>query len=113
MKYANHLRAAALMAALGAGSVLAQTPARVMTDVAPPPAEDRSSPGAIVLENSMVQAQRENAFERSAARNGVASIGRGVVRATMREKTKADLAQARVDEAVQLHSRGAGSLTEK
>lgn len=107
------LRTAALAAALGAGSVLAQSKTPVVTDAAPPPAEERSSPGAIVLENSLVRAQREQAFERSAARNGVASVGRGSVRAVMRAQTQADLAQARQDELLKLHDRGAGSLTQQ
>lgn len=67
MKTTNTL-AAALLAALLSGPVLAQTapsssvPGKsgpVLTDVAPPPPEDRSSTGAIVLEQSPVKAQRE------------------------------------------------------
>ena len=59
--------AAVLGAALFTGSLWAQTadtpkmplqgPA-VATDAGPPPAEDRSSHGAIVLDNSRVRAQR-------------------------------------------------------
>ncbi len=113
MKYPALMRAAALSAALGAGCVLAQTPPLVMTDVGPPPAEDRSSTGAIVLENSLVRAQRENAFQKSSSRTGVGSIGRGVLRATMKAQADAELAQARQKEATDLYDRGAGSLTEK
>lgn len=94
MKYPSMTRIAALAAVLGTGGVLAQT-APVMTDVAPPPAEDRSSAGAIVLENSLVRAQRENAFQRSASQTGVATVGRGVLRATLKAQAEADLAQAR------------------
>lgn len=112
MNYANLMRTAACAAALGAGGVLAQT-SPVMTDVGPAPAEDRSSTGAIVLENSLVRAQRDNAFLRSSAQTGVGSVGRGVLRATMNAKAQADLAQAREDEAVRLNGRGAGSLTPK
>lgn len=117
MKYPV-LLCAAVAAALGAGSVLAQTttpvtaPA-VMSDVALPPAEERASTGAVVLENSLVRAQRENAFERSAARNGVASVGRGVIRATLRAQTQADLAQAKLSESINLQDRGAGSLEQR
>ena len=107
------LRIAVLAALLATGGVLAQSTPPVVTDVAPPPAEERSSPGAIVLENSLVQAQREQAFERSAARNGLASVGRGAVRATLRAQTKADLAQARQEEMLELKDRGAGSLVER
>ena len=113
MKYPNLMRMAALAAAImGMGTVLAQT-ATVLTDVGPAPAEDRSSTGAIVLENSLVRAQRENAFQRSASQTGVTSVGRGVLRATMKAQAQADLARAREAEAVNLQGRGAGSLTEK
>lgn len=115
------LRAAAIVAALGAGGVLAQTkpstaptaPSPVVTDVGPAPAEERDSTGAIVLENSLVRAQRENAFERTAARTGVASVGRGVMRATMRAATQSELAEARLNDAVDLRTRGAASIDQK
>ena len=111
MKYPNPMRTAALAAAMGTGAVLAQT--ATMTDVGPPPAEDRSSAGAIVLENSLVRAQRDNAFQRSASRTGVTSVGRGVLRATLKAQAEADLAKAREAEAVNLRDHGAGSLIEK
>lgn len=118
MKHPVSLRIAVVAMALGAGSVLAQTttpvsPMPVMSDAAPPPAEDRASNGAVVLEHSLVRAQRENAFERSAARNGVASVGRGVVRSTLRAKAEADLAQAKLSELFDLQDRGAASLDQK
>ena len=117
MKYPNLLIAVA--ATLAGGSALAQTApsqsvpvqtAPVMTDVGPAPAEDRASTGDVVLENSLVRAQRENAFERSATRTGVATVGRGAVRATMRTQTEADLAQARLNQVLDLQGRGAASL---
>lgn len=104
--------AAVLAALLGAGVANAQTPER-MTDVGPPPAEERDSTGAVVLEKSLVRAQRDKAFEASSARTGVGTIGRGVLRATMQAKTQADLASARAAEAADLYERGAGSLTGK
>lgn len=118
MKYPVLLRAAAVAATLGAGCVLAQTAAPagaapVLSDAAPPPAEERASTGAVVLQNSLVRAQREHAFERAGARNGVASIGRGVLRATMRAQTEADLAQAKLGEVIDLQDRGAASLDQK
>jgi len=124
MKYPYLMQAAALAAVVGAGGVLAQpTPSGptspsspstpTVTDVAPLPAEERSSAGAIVLENSLVRAQRENAFQRSAAQTGVTSVGRGVLRATMKAQAQAELAQAREAEAIKLHEHGAGSLTPK
>lgn len=122
MKYPILMRCAALAAALGAGSVLAQTTpsttdggivSPVVTDVGPAPAQERESLGAIILENSLVRAQRRNAFERASSRTGVASVGRGVLRATLQAQRKAELAQAREDEAVEMYRRGAGGLTEK
>lgn len=97
---------------LGAAAVCAQTPPAAVTDVGPPPAEERSSTGAIVLEKSPVQAQKK-AFAESAARTGVTTVGRGAVRALTRAETQAELASAREAEAAELHRRGAGSLTEK
>jgi hypothetical protein len=122
MNYPNLFRIAALLATLGGGGVLAQTaPSQtaphatppVVSDVGPRPAEDRSSMGAVVLENSLVRAQRDNAFERAGSRTGVTSVGQGVLRATMRAQTEADLAQMRLNEALDLHGRGAASLNEK
>jgi hypothetical protein len=122
MNYAILMRVALLAAALGAGSVLAQTrPAAsdigvlppVVTDTGPAPAQERDSMGAIVLENSPVRAQRQSAFERAASRTGVASVGRGVLRATMRAERESELAQARENEAAELYRHGAGGLTEK
>jgi hypothetical protein len=112
MKYPNLMRTGALAAALVTGTVLAQT-APAVTDVTMPPAEERDSTGAILLENSLVRAQRDNAFQRSASQTGVTSVGRGVLRATMKAQTEADLAKAREAEAVNLKDRGAGSLIEK
>jgi len=116
MKYlpAIHATALALLAAVGAPAVVAQTaptPA-VMTDTAPLPASDRESLGAIVLEDSMVLAQRE-AFRQAGARTGLSSIGRNALRATFRAQTKADLADARAAEAAALRDRGAAAHDER
>jgi hypothetical protein len=124
MKHAILIRGVALAAALGAGCVLAQTrPAAtdsgsgltppVVTDAGPAPAQERESSGAIILENSMVRAQRQHAFEQAASRTGVATVGRGVLRATLEAKRQAELAQARENEAVEMYQRGASGLTEK
>ena len=99
-------------ALLGAAAVHAQTTHAPVTDVGPPPAEERDSTGAVVLEKSPVQAQKK-AFAESEARTGVGSVGRGVLRATMRAQTEGELASARDAEAAELRRRGAGSLTEK
>jgi hypothetical protein len=124
MKYPILMSGVAVAAALGAGGVLAQTrPAAtdggtgltppIVTDAGPAPAQERESSGAIVLENSMVRAQRQNAFEQAASRTGVATVGRGVLRATLQAQRKAELAQARENEAAEMYKRGSGGLTEK
>jgi hypothetical protein len=122
MKYPMAMQAALLAAVLAAGGANAQTtPAEpaaatpgkagaVMTDVGPAPAEERNSTGAIVLENSLVQAQRQNGFARASAHTGVASIGRGVLRATLKAQKQAETAQAREDDAVDFYRHGAGAL---
>ncbi len=122
MKYPRLMLTAAVVAALGAGGVLAQTTAPaptspvsppVVTDAGPPPAEDRSSAGAIVLDKSLVKAQRENAFQNSSSKTGVGSVGRDVTRMTRKARVKAELAKAREEEAIEFHRRGAGSQTVK
>jgi hypothetical protein len=122
MKYPILMHGVAMAAALGAGCVLAQTrpaapesgsPPAVVTDTGPAPAHERDSLGAIVLGNSLVRAQRENAFERASSRTGVASVGRSAMRATMKAQREADLAQAREQEAIEFNRRGAAGLIEK
>jgi hypothetical protein len=121
MKFPLSTRLAVLAAALGAGVVVAQTapapapadPAPVVSDVGPAPAHDRNSMGAIVLDESLVRAQRDRDFERTSARTGVASVGRGAMRETMKAKAQAELAEARATEAAELYRRGAGAMTPK
>jgi hypothetical protein len=120
MKYPYLMWTSALAVAVGTGAVLAQTTSTTptptptpATDVGPTPAEERSSTGAIVLENSLVRAQRDNAFQRSASETGVTSMGSSVLRATSKAQAEADLAKMREAEAVDLRLRGAGSLIEK
>jgi hypothetical protein len=120
MKYPMAMQAALLAATLAAGGAIAQTipaepaapgkPGAVVTDVGPAPAEERNSTGAIVLENSLVRAQRENGFARASAHTGVASVGRGVLRATLKAQKQAETAQAREDDAVDFYRHGAGAL---
>lgn len=97
---------------LGAAIANAQTTGVPVTDVAPPPAEERSSTGAVVLEKSPVPAQRMG-FGEMAARPAASTLGRGVVRATTRAQRRAELASARDAEAAELRRRGAGALTQK
>lgn len=123
MKYPNLMQTAALAAVFAAGGAAAQTsaqttapsavdPPAVVSDVGPTPAQERNSIGAIVLEDSMVRAQRDRSFEKSSARTGVESVGRRALRSTMKEQTKAELARAREAEAVELYRRGAAGQTE-
>jgi hypothetical protein len=124
MKYQALARfaAVALGAALAVG-VTAQTqpetdriespPGTVMTDVAPLPAEDRSSTGAIVLHNSLVRAQRDNAFNASGERTGISSVARSATRVLTGRQAEADLADARQNEANDLKRMGAGALEKR
>ena len=97
-------------AGLAAGGALAQALTPVQTDVAPLPAEDRDSVGAVVLENSMVRAQRQ-AFAGHYTRTRVTSVGRNVTRMERAARTKEELQQQREEDAIRLHEMGAGSLT--
>jgi len=106
-------RAALAAAWFAAAGAFAQGPVPtppVMNDVNLPPAEDRDSLGAIVLENSMVRAQRE-AFAARHASLRVSAVGRGTIRTTRNARAKEDLQQQREDESVRLHEMGAGALT--
>ena len=115
MKYPTALRTvrlAVLAATLGAGGAFAQnTTSPVMSDAAPLPANDRGSVGAIVLDKAPVRAQRDRDFEQAVTQSPAAR--RGIVRATMRERTRIDLEQDRQDAAVDLERRGIGSITPK
>jgi hypothetical protein len=121
MKYLNLMPMVALAAALAAGHAAAQssppaaagTPA-VITDVGPAPAHERDSMGAIVLEESPVRAQRDRDFEQGTTpRARTATVGRNVLRATSKARTKADLQQSREAEAVELYRRGAAGQVKK
>ena len=105
MNYLELMRSAGCAGALvlGVGGALAQA---AVTDASPPPAEERASTGAIVLENSLVRAQRERDFERVSTRTGVLSVGRGVMRETMKAQAQADLAQARAAQAAEFDRAG-------
>ena len=101
-------RPVVLAVMLGATAAQAQSTAPVT--VGAPPAEERASTGAVVLDQSLVKAQRDKTFEPSSARTGAVSLGRGVLRATSRAETKAELASQRAREATDLRQRGAGTL---
>lgn len=119
MKYPDLMRAALLAAAaLGAGSVLAQTTApsdttpaaralnpQVVSDAAPAPAEDRTSNGALVV--APVRAQRGNPTATMGAGPSMHAIGHRA----RRTKVQADLERARLDQEQQLRQKGAAGLT--
>lgn len=96
---------------LAAGAAQAQTTTPHVTDIGPPPAEERDSTGAVVLENSLVRAQRNKAVAESSTRIGVGTVGRSVLGTTSRARTQAELASAREAEAAEFYRRGAGALT--
>jgi hypothetical protein len=100
-----------LAALLGLATAHAQPSLPRVTDVGPPPAESRDSAGAIVLENSMVRAQREKAFAQSAGRTGIASVGQHAGDSRTRATTVQELATARAAETTELRRKGAASLT--
>lgn len=104
------MRTGLAAALLAAGGAFAQnsTPL-VMNDVTLPPAEERDSLGAIVLENSMVRAQREVFAARHTSLR-LATVGRGANRVTRSARTKEDLQQQRDDDSLRLHEMGAGAL---
>ena len=111
MRIRLSLASLAFAALLGLATTQAQTLQPRVNDVGPPPAESRDSAGAIVLENSMVPAQREKALAESAGRTGVVSVGRRDVRSRARAAAADELATARAAEATELRRKGAGSLT--
>jgi hypothetical protein len=112
------MQTAALLAAMAAGGVMAQSgekPAApelgqppVVTDVGPVPAQERDSVGAVVLENSMVRAQRQM----SGPPAGPKRVS-DVTRDSDRTQTEVDLARQREAEKVDLYKKGAGGLIVK
>lgn len=121
MKYPISMCLALALATLGAGVTFAQNSpapaptdtAPVVSDVGPAPAQERNSMGAIVLDESLVRAQRDRDFERTSSRTGVASVGRGAIRETMKARAQAELAQAREAQAAELYRRGAAGMTKQ
>ena len=102
----------AFAALLAVAMAQAQT-APPTTDVGPPPAEERASTGAVVLENSPVRAQRDKALADTSVSGGPSMAAGSVVRAPTRAQARAARASARAAEAAEFRRRGAGSLTGK
>jgi len=71
-----------------------------MVDVAPLPAQERTSVGAVILMDEPVLAQREQ-MEQLAARSAVdtRSMGAGPTRALQRVFTREELEQQRINDA--------------
>jgi hypothetical protein len=116
MNRRNSVPTAALLAALAAGGAWSQSnekPAApdvggptVVTDVGPAPAQERDSTGAVMLENSPVQAQR-SVFGPPSGPKRVQDASKNSNRA----QVELDLARERQKESMQLYRQGAGSLT--
>lgn len=107
MRYQAFVRAAAGVLAtafLGAGAALAQTQPQpqTMTDVAPLPATDRDSSGAVILMDQPVLAQRDAllaAQQRTAV--DTTALGAGPTRIMRETQTKEELElQRALDEAL-------------
>jgi len=109
MKTSSFASGLGLAAAMAVGASWAQSLTPVMTDVNPLPAEERSSVGAIVLENSMVRAQREMLSVRSGP-DRVQAVGRDAIRATRTAHARDEIKQSREDAEIRLHEMGAGSI---
>lgn len=105
--------AAALLAVVPAGWTQTATPAPAgpVTDVAPPPAEDRDSAGAVVLEKSMVPAQRDKAAQEATPRTGTPKVGRNADRVMGNSRMQDELSERRRARAESLRGMGAGSQT--
>ena len=99
--------------ALGAQAQTQTTPARthqatpVVTDVGPPPAEDRNSVGAVVLEHSPVRAQRE-----ATAVMGSSASPADVAKPANKALKRSDQKKSRDHDSIRLREQGAGSLVE-
>ena len=68
-------------------------PGRVMSDVQPFPAEERESPGAVLLEQAPVRA-RKHPLERPATADTPAAIGRNAARVVERTRNWDDVREA-------------------
>lgn len=117
MKSLPYARTAALLlAALCSGAALAQksTPL-VLTDVAPLPAEERGSLGAVIMTDQPVLAQREMMNNLAASRLNTSVMGGPPVpaRVLRGKRARDELLIERAREATRLQRDGARSLDEK
>jgi hypothetical protein len=99
------LLAAAALAQTAPSRTMPQVAAPVVSDAAPLPAEDRSSTGAIVLEQSPVRAQRNP--------TAVMGASPAVAKPANKALKRSEQRQAREAEAATLRLQGAGSLQDK
>lgn len=110
MNASSMIRCGAWAALLAAGSAYAQSRTPVMTDVNPLPAEERDSVGAVVLQDSMVRAQRAVYLASRPRATNVEAVARAANDATRKARTKEDLKALRDDDQMRLREMGAGSL---
>jgi hypothetical protein len=110
MNASSTIRCGAFAALLAAAGAYAQSEPPVMNDITLPPAEDRDSVGAVVLENSMVRAQREVYIASRSGASRVAAVARDADRATRAARTREDIKAMREDDRMRLREMGAGSL---
>ncbi len=115
MKHSAILRMASLWVSaawLAGGAALAQTAPARLTDVGPPPAEDRASVGAIVLKDEPVLARQEH---EAALRAGLDTRTMGAAppwwHMPSREERNAQREAERRRDAERLRRRGAAGLT--
>jgi hypothetical protein len=99
MRYPAFVRAAALAlpaafffsGAVQAAEAPTQPQPTVMSDVAPLPAQDRTSLGAVILMDEPVLAQREQMQQAQARSPDTRSMGAGPARLTSRPLTKEEM----------------------
>ena len=83
------------------------------TDTAPPPAEERSSMGAVVMMDEPVLAQRQQMQNLARSAPDTRSMGAGAERVMQREATRDDLFQQKLIESLEFYRRGSGAETAK
>lgn len=113
MRYQVFVRAAAAVlssALLSSGAVLAQSAPspepRTMSDIAPLPAGERESVGAVILMDEPVLAQRA-AMQQAQERNAVDThtMGAGPASVIQRVFTEEELEKAKAEDAAKQHKR--------
>jgi hypothetical protein len=113
MKYqAFRKAAAALLSTAAIGCAFAQSTAP-RTDTAPPPAEDRSSMGAVILMDQPVLAQREAMQQNLASAPDTRSMGAGPARLLRGILTRDEQGNERALDAADIQTDGGKARTPK